>query len=180
MGKIIKFLIVVSLIVLGAKYAVEYFMPNITDITHLVNERKVVVEQSLGVTLSKDPDMVKEIFAYTEGQITVDGNSEIGVGIVYINGNQIGLHVNSKEYGIYGVKKGDTVVGVETNMTYEYEECFEVINDLMEGNSTSTYYYNRRNNDCLVVTSNDVSNRVVAITYFNNLSRVTEGLTSLY
>ena len=54
-----------------------------------------------------------------------------------------------------------------------------VLNDMAGGNSTAYYYYNMSENDCFVLIVNEQSNRVVAMTYFNNYSKITETLESL-
>lgn len=47
-------------------------------------------------------------------------------------------------------------------------------------NSTATIDGDSKNNTCLVVVYNGSTNRVVALTYFNDMKKATEKLSKLY
>lgn len=171
---VIKGIIVIAVIVLVVTVIKNFLMPEVTDVTELVDKDKAVVERMLGVTLSDDSDMVKKIYEWTKGEITTDSDGDIA--IVYVDGKRTGLHIDHKKYGMYGLKIGDWMVNVDKLTTYDYEGSFIVINDECEGMSTGVHYYNKKNNDCLIVIYNDNSNKVVALTYFNDFNKIAEQL----
>lgn len=177
-GVIIKWIIVIVLIIIVGKKVVEFIHP--TDVTNLVNMDKQTIEKTLGVSLKRDLDMPGRIYEYSEGVVTVDGGSDTGVAIIYIDDIQTGFHIDKRKYAMYGLHIGDAIIAVDDNMTYEHEEIFEVLDDVYDGQSTALFYCNYTKGDCLVVIYNDYSNRVVALTYFNNVNEVTEELETLF
>ncbi len=175
--KIIKWVVLIAIVVVAAKFIIKRVNPEVTDVTGLVNKNTAEVEQTLDITLTKNSDMNTKINHYSNGKVTVDGNGEIGV--VYIDGRYAGLHIDSKKYSMYGVKIGDGQMDAEGNMTFSYNDTMNVLEDMMQGNSTAVFYEGATKGDCLVVIYNDYSNRVAAVTYFKDYSKVTENLSSL-
>lgn len=172
----IKWIVIVgALFIIGGKL----LNPEVTDVTNLVKASKSSVEQSLGVSLVRDPGMVKKIYEYTDGEITVDADDE-GVAMVYIDGKQSGLHIDDEKYSMYGLTMGDLMIDLENKLTYDYDDRFDVINDMYEGVSTGEFFCNTKRNDCLIVVYNDHTSRVVALTYFNDMNKVTEQLSPAY
>ncbi len=151
--------------------------PEVKDVTNLVNMSVEGVEKALDVTLNENSSMISQIHQYSDGNVTVYGNGEIGV--VYIDDVYAGLHINDKKYSLYGVKIGDSESEAEENMTFPSDDSMSVLNDIMEGNSTTVFYRDKAKGDCFVVIYNDHSNRVVAMTYFKNFYKVTENLESI-
>ena len=80
---------------------------------------------------------------------------------------------------MYGLNIGLGAYEIPNKITYKYDSHFEMLNDMMGGQSTADYYYNKAANDCLVITSNDNTGRIVAITYFTDLSKVTETISGI-
>ncbi|MCM1089445.1 MAG: hypothetical protein NC092_05295 [Butyrivibrio sp.] len=177
--KAIKWVILIIIAVIAGKAFLNFVNPKVTDLTPYLKMTKSDLERTLGVSLSDNPNMLKKIYEYTEGEITVDGNSGNSFGIIYIDGQQSGLHTDSRIYGMYGIKIGDAFISLEDKITYPYERKYEVLNDIGQGASTATFYQNYTNNDCLVVVVNDTSNRVVALTYYSNGKKATEQLSSM-
>lgn len=175
---IIKWIVIALIVVVGVKLFVNLVNPKATDVTAYVNMETADVEAELDVTLPLAPDMAGKINQWSNNRVvTVNSDGEIGV--VYMDGKHIGLHIADKKYTMFGVKIGDGETTIDNNITFDYENSMFVLNDMAEGKSTATYYYNKTNNDCLVVIINDNSNRVVAMTYFNNYAKVTETLSGL-
>lgn len=174
---IIKWIIIVIIVVVGVKAVSGIIKPKVTDVTSYKDMDASMLQEKLDVTFESNCDMDKQITHYSNGTVTVDGDGEIGV--VYIDGKQKGIHVNDKKYSMYGVSIGDGEYKIDDVLTYEYEECFNVLDDMAGGKSTASFYYNTKNNDCLVLIINDNSARVVAITYFNDYKLISKNLSGL-
>lgn len=174
---IVKWIVVIAIIVVGVKLIAGVANPKVTDVTGYVDMDIAELEENLDITLQSDCDMKKQIHHYSNSTVTVDGDGEIGV--VYFDGKRKGLHINHKKYNMYGVSIGDGEYKIDDNLTYQYEESFTVIDDMISGKSTAIFYYNTKNNDCLVVTINDNSARVVAITYYNDYKLISQNLDIL-
>ncbi len=180
MKTFVKCGMVILALVLLANLLDDYVNPEVTDVTPYLTMSKEELETQLGITLAENPAMINKIYAYTNGEITVDGNSEGSIGIVYIDGRQAGIHIDDRTYGMFGIKMGDAEIGVSNDITFEYDEHFEVLSDIEQGSSTASFYANHRKGDCLVVVYNDTTNRVVALAYYSNGKKATEQLTSLF
>ena len=107
----------------------------------------------------------------------MSGNGDIGV--IYIDGNQVGLHINNKKYGMYGVAIGDAMAHAEKDMKFDYNKSTSVLDDALSGKSMTWYYYNTETNEAIALTENETTARVVAITYFSDFHKVTENLEGI-
>lgn len=174
---IIKWVIIIAVVVVAGKFIMGLINPKVTDVTDYVGMDTAQLEGALDITLEEGSEMKKQISHYSNGQVTVDGNGEIGV--VYIDGKHKGLHINNKKYNMFGVTIGDGEFTLDDNMTYQYDDSFNVLNDMIGGKSTATFYFNRAKNDCLVIIINDKSARVVAMTYFNDYKLISENLSGI-
>lgn len=172
-----KWVIIIAILVFVGSTIINYFFPKVTDITPYVNSDKAYIEEQLGVSLPSNPDMLGRIYEYTKGEVSVCGSD--GIGIVYIDGLQAGLHTTNKKYSLYGVQLGYSTYRATDSMTYQYDESFVVLTDLEGDTATATFYTNSTNNDCLIIVHNNIVNQVIAITYYNDMKKVTEELSAL-
>ena len=174
---IVKWVVIIAIVVGGIKLVSNLLNPKVEDITQFVNADKDYVEEQLDVELVDNAEVAKKIPHYSDGNITVDGNDKLG--IVYIDGVRKGIHIYDKKYSMFGVTLGDPEYKLEELVSFEYDEYFNVLNDMAKGKSTAYFYFNSKNNDCLVVTINDNSARVVALTYFNDYKLISKNLSGL-
>ncbi|MBE5954616.1 MAG: hypothetical protein E7257_10785 [Lachnospiraceae bacterium] len=175
--EIVKWVVILAVVLLGVKLVAGIVNPKTTDVSLYVDMEKDALEAKLDVELENSPNMVNRITHYSNGTVTVDGDGKIGV--VYIDGVRKGIHIDDKRYKMYGVSIGDGEYQIEDNITYDYENYFNVLNDMVSGNSTAWFYYNSSQNDCMVVIVNDNSARVVAMTYFNDYKLISENLSGI-
>lgn len=168
-------LFIVGLIVIGVgKAIVSIVMPEGEDITPLLTDNAKTIAAELGVTFTDHPEWAARVHQYAVGTVTVKAAEDIG--IVYINGRQIGVQVESKAYTMFGIQIGDGEKHAYDHMTYPFEDFFSVINDMAEGKTTTYFYYNKKQNDCIALTINDTTNRIVGMTYFTDYEKVIETL----
>lgn len=172
-----KIILVAVLAFIG--YSIYHYFIRTTDITPYLNYEKAQLEDELGVSLEPNSKMVKKIDAYTNGTVTVDGDHKNGIAMFYIDGIRSGIHIDNSKYSMFGIELGIAGQKVEKVMTFKFDRHFNVLDDMMKGSSTATFYCNSTTNECIVVICNGTTNRVVAITYFNNMRKATENLSSL-
>lgn len=144
------------------------------EMSRIIGMNTQEVEAELGVTLEKNCGMNVQINEYSGGNVTVDGNGDIGV--VYINGQYAGIHINSSKYSLFGVKIGDAEVHAEKSMSYEYDSYFSVLNDMAQGQSITLYYFDEDKGDCLALTYNQRYYTVASMTYFSSLEQIAKKL----
>lgn len=174
---IVKWVVIAVMIIVGVKLVSGLVNPKSIDVTGYVDLEADELTKKLDVSLGADSDMSSKVPHYSNGTVTVDGNGEIGV--VYIDGKRKGIHTDDKKYNMFGIYIGDGEFKIEDNITYDYDEYFSVLNDMAGGNSTAMFYFNETKNDCFVITVNDKSARVVAMTYFNDYKLISENLSGL-
>lgn len=172
--KIIIALIVCGALIFGGKAIVSVVMPEGEDITNLLKSDAAAIASQLGVTFTDNSEWVSQIHQYSKGTVTVKAAEDIG--IVYIDGKQMGVHVRSKKYTMFGVQLGDSETSAYNGMSFPYDNFLSVLNDMAEGKTTTYYYYNLERNDCLAITINDTTNRIVGMTYFYDFKKITETL----
>lgn len=167
-----KRIFLVCLVILGVRWFVGIIAPGGKDVTYAIDMERQELESSLGITLTDDPETARKVSQYATGKVTVAGGE--GLGIVYIDGQRAGLHIDSGKYSIFGLHIGDAQGVVNDNITYPYERHFYGLDSMSQGGSLADYYYNKEKGDCLIVFYNDNSGLAVAFTYFNDLDRIAE------
>lgn len=174
---LVKWVVIIIVAVVAFNLIKGLVNPKAVDVTGYGNYDTAQLEKAIDETLEKNTAMSNKITHYSNGTVTVD--SAEGIGVVYIDGEQKGLHIDEKKYCMYGISIGDGERVAEENMTYDYTDSMLVINDIAVGNSTAVFYYNTTKNDCLVVFVNDNSARIVAMTYFNDYKLISTNLSSI-
>lgn len=180
MKKLIKWIIIILLAVIGVKAFNNFVNPETKDISYLAAKNKSEIQSELGCTFTPDAGIAKRVYVYTKGELTADSNSQEGISILYIDGEQVGIHTDNRIYSMFNIAIGDAIISVQSNTTFTYDDHFEVLDDLYGGSSTATFYYNSTSGECLVVIANDTTNRVVALTYYKDGRRATEMLEKVF
>lgn len=178
----IIFKVVGVLVILAVLFALYKGIGYVTgsggeDITSKLTLSEEELAQDMDTTFEDNENIVKMIPRYTNGTVTAKTGNELD--IVYVNGKQVGVHTNGRKYRFFGVGVNDPAYTAEDNMTYKYDSSFEVLTDYMKENSESHFYYNEKNNDCLVLTVSKNTNRVVSMVYYTNYHKMTENLSTL-
>ena len=174
--KFVAAFLICGLLIFGGKQIVSILMPEGDDITNLLKRDANAIASELGVTLVNNAEWATQIPQYSSGTVAVKSDSDAEIGIVYIDGKQAGVHIRSGKYTIYGIQINDGEKEAYDHTSYPFDGSTSVINDMAEGKTTTYFYYNSKQNDCVALTINDTTNRIVAITYFYDYARIVETL----
>lgn len=175
--KVAQWILIAAVLIVAGILLKNYM--KVTDVTNLVNAPKSTVESTLKVKLESRPNYAQRLYRYTEREMAMDGGDK-GIGVVYLDGKQCGMHIDHRKYSMFGIHIGDSEIDVDNNMTYNCEGSFGVLDDYYDqGNSRGQFYYNEANNDCIVIIYNDFTGRVLAVTYYNEYRKVTEKLSGV-
>ncbi|MBQ4068674.1 MAG: hypothetical protein IJC76_05435 [Lachnospiraceae bacterium] len=172
---IIKIILILLLLFIGYKIYL-YFFPNVTDITPYINMSENDLEDNLKISLEPNEKMANKIHHYSNGKVTVSGTQK-GICVIYIDNKQAGIHIDSKHFSMFGINMGNAEQTVSKNTSFVYDINFTVVNDYIDSTSTSYYYCNTTTDECLIVTANGTTNRVVALTYFYDRHKALENLS---
>ncbi len=177
--QLFKLVIVIILVVIGVKKFNELANPDITNIEYLLLADEQKIEEELGIELQANEEMQRKIYRYTNGELTVNGTADNDFGVIYVDEERVGVHIDDMHYSMFGLKIGDMMTKVDERITFKYNDMFQVLNDMYSGSSTAEFYYNSKTNECLVVVENDFSARIVAMTYYSDASAALGDLKSV-
>lgn len=178
-GGIIK--LIIGLILIGAIVAGVFYVKSLFKVTPLdsyINNLSVdAMQTELGGEFIDDTKLASSLPLYDRGRDTFTVKSNGEAGIIYMNNKPVGVTFDTKGYSLYGISVGMPEVSISSKSTYTSSEYYEVINDYSSGSSIASYYYDEDNNTAFVVMVNQHSNKVVSVSYFNNLDIVTRGVS---
>ncbi len=170
-------MIVCALLIFGGKAIVSVMMPEGEDITPLLTKKADVIASQLGLTFTDNPAWATNVVEYSESDPIIKGAAE-GIGVVNMDGKQIGVHIQTKDYTMFGVQIGDGEKEMYDNTTYPYETFTSILNT-MSDKATVYIYYNTSRNDCIFFLINNSTNRIESMTYYYDYKEVSEELSSL-
>ncbi len=174
--KFVQWFITIAVIAIAAVLIKNYM--TVIDVTGLANASKTTIESTLKKTLVENPRMVNKIYRYTDDELTVEGGTDDGVALLYLNNERCGFHIDNRKYSMFGIKMGMSELDVDDELTYSYDQTYVVLDDLYDqGTSRGVFYCNQDKNDCLIIVYNDMTGRVLALTYYSDMKKVTENLS---
>ncbi len=145
------------------------------DISQYLGYKESELADFLKLEFKDAPERVKKIQQYSGGTVTVRAADELEV--IYINGEQVGVATDGRDYRFFGVGINDSEKDALEKMTFKYDYSFNVMNDLVGGHSKSFYYCDTAKNTCLVLTVNDSSARVAYMTYYTDFNLISKDLS---
>lgn len=170
-------LIIGVIMIFGGKAIVSVVKPEGIDITSDLNKSEDGLAQELEETFSDNPSWATNVFEYSKSDPTFRGAEDIGV--VYMDGKQIGVHIPTNKYMIFDTRVGDGEQHMYNNTSYPFESSSSILNTV-SGKATVYIYYNTERNDCIFFVINNTTNRIVSMTYYYDYKKVSEELESVF
>lgn len=177
-SKLIRIGITIGVILVLILMVKLIFFPAPKDLTADRGLDDKQLASKYGINFEREEGMDRYVPQWTEGR-TVTVNKGKDLCTIYIDGKYVGFHFDTKRWTFGGLSIGDPEIHMFEQITFEYDKDYNIINDIAEGNSCADYFYNKKTNECLVVTVSDKSNRIVAITYYNDAKLILEGLSGV-
>lgn len=168
------------IVVLGLCYGVfagvQYFLRSGgEEITQYMGMDETELALRLGTVFTENEEQSRALSKQTGHEVRVMSNEEMN--LIYYDDELKGINITGRSYQIYGVSVNQPEISAVNHMTYKSEGVKQELPDVMGGMSLSHYYYNRDRNDCLVLTVNQHSNRVVSITFYNDFRLISGTVT---
>ena len=129
----------------------------------------------LNTVFLSDPDLSKSLSAKSSTPIVIHSDGELN--IIYYKGQQVGVQTSGRKYQFYGISVNQPEITAVHEMTYKYTGVASEGERSLSGSSNSHFYYNKQSNDCLVMTVNKKSNRIVSLTYYSDFDTVAKTKT---
>lgn len=155
--------------VLGRKYFLKQSAEKGRDLAYLIGYDESSIEEELGITFTDSNDLINDTLSWrSDKKLEVHSNDDAA--IIYLDGRQTGINVHSEQYKLYNIQVGMSEDEALEATTYPYSNKNFYINgkDDDEGKTTTVYYFNKGQNDCIGLTVNDMTNTVQGITYIDN------------
>ena len=174
--RIIVAVIILSLFIGGVVYGVNYFLgAGGKDITIYLNMTEDEIADGLNIEFYDNTELPAKIPVYVDkNRVTAKSGGDLD--LIFINGEKVGVRTDSRKYKFYNVSINESEQNALDTMTYKYDSSFVVLNDMAKGTSKDYFYYRKKEGDCLVLTVNDNSNRVVCLAYYNNYRLISKDL----
>lgn len=144
------------------------------EMSWVIFKSEYSMSQDLGTLFVENDSLIEDIPIYADGRISVKTGNELN--LIYFNGQKVGVNTSSRDYKFYGVSINQPEVKAVKEMTYDYEETTQVVQDIGNGVSNSYIYYNRTRGDALILVVNKGSNRVASMTYYTDLKPIASKL----
>ena len=145
------------------------------DITNYLSLSEMEISDTLGIDFEQHDELAKSVQQYSGGTVTVRAGK--GLQVVYIDGKQVGVSTDSRDWRFFGIGINDSEKDAIEKMTYQSEGSFTVLNDMLGGSSNSYYYYDTTKNTCFVLTINSKSNRVAYMAYYTDFKTISKDLS---
>lgn len=158
-------------VIMGVKYMVG---SGGEDISQYLGLSESEIASKLGITFEQQDEQAKRILQYSGGTVAVRAGNDVQ--IVYIDGKQVGVCTDNRDYRFFGIGINDPQPKVAVMLTYSYNKDFTVMSNVM-GNSRTYFYVNEAENTCLVLAVNTNSARVVYMEYFTDYQLVSRDLS---
>ena len=160
----------------GIYAGVRYFLSSGgKDISPYLTMDEYEISAQLKTTFDENAELGKALSRSGSEPVTVRSDGELN--LIYYGETLIGYNTTGRKYQIFGVAVNEPEISAVHNMMYGSDGSKREVSDFSGGSSDSHYYYNRIRNDCLVMTVNRNSNRVVSVTYYNDFLRIQESVT---
>ncbi len=169
-------MIVLVAMIFGIYAGVQYFLRSGgEDITAYLTADEQTISATLNTSFEEKADQSRILSEQSRHTVRVMADEEMN--LLYYDGKLTGINITGRKYQIYGVSINQPEISAVSHMTYKADGSMQEVPDSIAGSSVSHYYYNRSRNDCLVMTVNMHSNRVVSITYYKDFKMISETTT---
>lgn len=168
-GRVFGMILLVAA-VYGLYAGLRYFLwSGGNDLAPYLDKPETTIARELNTSFTLDAKLTSKLSQTSGKQVIVRSDGELN--IIYVDGEQIGVNTSGRKYQFYGVSVNQPEIDAVHHMTYQSTGFGEEVQKL-PGASRVHYYYNIRNNDCLVLTVNSHSNRVVSVTYYTDYDMI--------
>ena len=165
-AKLIIFIVIVVVISFFSSIVlfVKSLQSKSTDVTSMREHTEQQFAKDLGMDFKENEIFARLVRVHSDDKVTAKTNS--GFGIVYIDGKQQGIFFDSTKYELYGLQVGDKCDDNFNKLKYPYEKVMKETVDYSEGFKNYCYLYNTRNGDCMIVSYDTRTNKILELGYF--------------
>ncbi len=141
-----------------------------TDISHLLALPEYQISREFQTEFNWDKDLPDQLPISLGEHVNAKTNGDIN--LIYVDGTYVAINTSSRDYRFYEVGINQSIRSSLSQTTFRYENSSKLTQTTRGKYSDSYIYCNWENNNCLVLTVNNTSNRVASLTYIRDLRAV--------
>ena len=170
--KLIIFIIAVVLIssISSIILFVKSLQSKPTDVTKIVRYDEPQFSKTLGLYFTESEVFAQKVRVFSEDKVTA--KTDDGFGIVYIGGKQQGIFIDSTKYTLYGLRVDDKCDENFSKTTFMHDKVYSEVVDYSAGFKNYCYLYNTGNGDCMIVSYDTRTNKILELGYFYNYKTI--------
>ena len=107
------------------------------DITNYLSLSEMEISDTLGIEFEQHDELAKSVQQYSGGTVTVRAGK--GLQAIYINGQQVGVGTDSRDWRFFDVGINDSEKAAMEKMTYQSEGSFTVLRPPQTTSSTTVF-----------------------------------------
>ena len=131
---------------------------------------------SSGAEISSMAALPDFTIAAETGTTFVEVKSNGNMNIIYLDGYKIGVNIFTRRYKLFGVSTDQAIATASKKLTYKYESMENLVEGMYENDQNMQIYYNKKENDCLIIKSSGKNERVLSVTYYQDFSKACRDL----
>ena len=174
MGRIMGMVVYVG-VIFGLYILIRNFLGSGgRELSPFVAKSEAELATALETKFEYNDDLGKAVSDTLGLPIKIKSDGELN--LIYLNKRLIGLNTSGRKYQFFGVSVNEPEITAVHRMGFLHDSSAQEVGSIAEGASRSHYYFDTKSNECLVLTINSYSNRVVSITYYNDFAAVSNRL----
>ena len=165
-AKLIIFIVVVVVISFASSIIlfVKSLQSRPTDVTKMIEYDEKKFAKELDLNFKDNEIFGRLVRVFSDDKVTA--KTDNGFGVIYIRGKQQGIFFDSPKYELFGLQVGDKCDNNFSKVKYQYEKIEREVVDYSEGFKYYTYLYNTRRGDCMIVSYDTRTNKILELGYF--------------
>ncbi|GEM_PF-5189648 len=143
-----------------------------TDISHLLALPEYQLSREFQAEFRWDKELPDKLPVKLGEHVEVKTNGDIN--LIFVDGSFTAINTSSRDYRFYEVGINQSIRSSLRRTTFRYENTSKLTQNTHGNYSDSYIYCNWSDNNCLILTVNNTSNRVASLTYIRDLRAVAD------
>ena len=173
-GNAIALMVAILLVFFGYRVVDKIMYSSGAEISSMAALPDFTIAAETGTTFVENNEAIKDIPIFTKGNVEVKSNGNMN--IIYLDGYKVGVNIYTRRYKLFGVSTDQAIATASKKLTYKYESMENLVEGMYENDQNMQIYYNKKENDCLIIKSSGKNERVLSVTYYQDFSKACRDL----
>lgn len=151
-------------LILGIIIFIKSIPRKLNDVTNITRHNEKQLSEELHLSFKSSDMYTPKVRVLSEA--IVDARADKGFSVVYVDRTQQGIFFDSRKYKLYGLSLGDTCDENFSNTSYKFNKTYMEVVDYHSGQMNYYYLYNTSKGDCMIVSVDSKTRKVLELGYF--------------